>query len=143
MMAPNGACPSYQILLLKCSGHYASLSAMFSPLHSATDENSRRSAPATIQSPQKYNTEFARPQLSITASKVQPLLHFAFSYFQPVSQRYKRRTMLAINPVTTENTDDSHLQKYCREAMHCATANRHLWLSAKRNGTQRRAKVSP
>ena len=39
--------------------------------------------------------------------------------------------------------DDSHLQTYCREAMHHATMNRHLGLSAKRNGTQRRTKVSP
>ena len=28
-----------------------------------------------------------------------------------------------------------------REDMHCATANQHLGLSAKRNGTQRRTKV--
>ena len=35
------------------------------------------------------------------------------------------------------------LQTYCREAMHCATASQHLGLSAKRNGTQRGAKVSP
>ena len=34
--------------------------------------------------------------------------------------------------------DDSRLQK----AMHCATANQHLGLSAKRNGAQRRTKVS-
>ena len=49
----------------------------------------------------------------------------------------------AINPVTTENTDDSRLQSYCNEAKQCTTANRHLGLSAKRNGTQSRTKVSP
>ena len=32
------------------------------------------------------------------------------------------------------NTDDSHLQTYCREAMYCATVNRHLGLSAKEMG---------
>ena len=32
----------------------------------------------------------------------------------------------AINPVTMENMDNSHLQMYCREAMHRATANQHL-----------------
>ena len=31
-----------------------------------------------------------------------------------------------------ENMDDSRLQMYCREAMHCATTNQHLWLSAKK-----------
>ena len=30
--------PQLSNTALKCSGHYASLSAMFSPLHSATDE---------------------------------------------------------------------------------------------------------
>ena len=33
------------------------------------------------------------------------------------------RIVSIINPVTTENTDDSHLQKYYREAMYSATAN--------------------
>ena len=53
------------------------------------------------------------------------------------------RIITAINPVTTENTDDSRLQMHCREAMHCATVNRHLGLSAKRNKTQRRTEVDP
>ena len=42
------------------------------------------------------------------------------------------RIISAISPVTTENTDDFCVQMYCREAMHHATANRHLWLSEKR-----------
>ena len=125
-------------------------------------------------------------------------LCFTFSYIQPVTQRYRRKTVeevplqqsshhentmiympqtidyclesavaitlcfqlcsvrytalqtknsvrivSAISSVTTENTDDSRLQTYCREAKHLATTNRHLGLSAKRNGTQRRTKVSP
>ena len=87
-------------------------------------------------------------QLSISASKVQQPLRFTFSYVQPITQtelqmKNSVRIVSAINPVTTENTDDSHLQMYPREAMHHATANRHLGLSAKRNGTQRRTKVSP
>ena len=53
------------------------------------------------------------------------------------------RIVSTIGPVTTENTDDSHLQTYCREAIYRATVNRHLGLSAKRNETQRRTKVSP
>ena len=59
--------------------------------------------------------------------------------FQPCSASYTAlqtknsvRIISAINPVTTENTDDSRLQTYCREAMHRTTTNRHLWLSAKR-----------
>ena len=61
--------------------------------------------------------------------------------FQLLSARYialqmkkSVRIASAINPVTTENTDKC-LQTYCREAMHSATTNRHLGLSAKRNGT--------
>ena len=39
--------------------------------------------------------------------------------FQSVTQRYKRRTVStsAINPVTTENMDDSHLQMYGSHAL--------------------------
>ena len=116
-------------------------------------------------------------QLSITASKVQLPLCFAFSYVWPVTQCYRRKTLevplqqsshlknttictpqtinyclesaaaitlcfqlcsthytvlqmknsvrivSAISPVTMENTDDSHLQTYCREAMYHATTN--------------------
>ena len=90
------------------------------------------------------------PQLSNTASKVQWPLHFAFSYVQLCSTRYTAlqaknsvRIVYAISPVAMENTDDSHLQTYYREATHRATVNRHLGLSAKRNGTKQRTKVSP
>ena len=151
------------------------------PLHTASNE---RRTPELMLS-----TECA-PQLSNTALKVQWPLRYACSYVQPVTQRYRRKTVeevplqqsshhknttirapptinyclesaaaitlcfqlqiknsvrivSAINPVTTENTDDSCLQSYCSEAKQCATANQHLKLSAKRNGTQRRTKVSP
>ena len=50
--------------------------------------------------------------------------------FQLFSTRYTAlqannsvRIVYEISPVTTENTDDSHLQPYCREATQCATAN--------------------
>ena len=33
------------------------------------------------------------PQLPSTASKVQWPLHFAFSYVQPITQRYRRKTV--------------------------------------------------
>ena len=65
---------------------------------------------------------FAHPQLSITASKVQRPLRFAFSYIQPVTKHHKQknsvRIVSAINLVTTENTDNSRLQMYCREAIY-------------------------
>ena len=88
------------------------------------------------------------PKLSNTALKVQWPLCFTFSYvcsarYTALQMKNSVRIVSAINSVTTENTDDSHLQMYCREAMHHATMNRHLWLSAKMNGTQRRTKVSP
>ena len=38
-------------------------------------------------------------------------------------QMKKSVRIVAISPVTTENTDDSCLQTYCREAMHRATTN--------------------
>ena len=70
--------------------------------------------------------------------------------FQLFSARYTAlqmknsvRIVSEINPVTMENMDDSRLQMYCSEAMHRATMNQHLGLSAKRNGTQRRTKVCP
>ena len=158
------------------------------PTHTASKA---RMAPELI-----FSSERA-PQLSNTASKVEWLLCFAFSYVQPVTQHYRRKTVeevplqqsshhenmmihmpptinyclqnaatttlhfqlfsahytasqmkncvriaSAINPATMENTDNC-LQMHCREAMHRGTANRHLGLSAKRNGTQRRTKVSP
>ena len=40
------------------------------------------------------------------------------------------RSTSAINPVTTENTDDSHYK--CREIGSCATMNSRLELSTKR-----------
>ena len=71
------------------------------------------------------------PTINYCLVSAAAILRFAFSYAQPVTQRYKRRT---VSPVTTENMDDSCLQTYCREAMHHSTANQHLWLSAKEMG---------
>ena len=56
-------------------------------------------------------------QLSNTASKVQWSLRFAFSYVQPVTQCYRRKTVeedfkkcLCSNPVTTKIRQSVHLQ---------------------------------
>ena len=119
-----------------CSAHYTALQT----------KNSKRSPSATIQSPQKYDDSRA-PNYQLLPRKCSGYIMLRF---QLCSARYTAlqtknsvRIISVISPVTTENTDDSHSQTYCREAMHRATANRHLWLSAKRNGTQRRTKVSP
>ena len=98
------------------------------PTHTASKE---RMTPEVM-----FSTEHV-PQLSITGSKVKWPLCFAFSYVQPVSQHYKRRTVGEVPLVTKENMDNSHLQM---QGSHWATTNRHLELSAKRNGTQRRTK---
>ena len=55
------------------------------PTHTASKE---RMAPVILFLSERM------PQLSNTASKVQWPLLFAFSYVQPVTQRYKRRTAL-------------------------------------------------
>ena len=65
-------------------------------------------------------------QLSITDSKVKWPLRFVFSYVRPVTAlqiKNSRRNASAINPVTMENTDDSHLHtgkplNYCKST-HC------------------------
>ena len=101
-----------------------------------------RSASATIQSPQKYDDSRA-PNYQTTINYCLESAVAIMLRFQLCSALFKAlqmknsvvRIVPAINPVTTENTDDSCLQTYCKEAMHCAIANRHLGLSTKRNGT--------
>ena len=110
-----------------CPAHYTVLQM----------KNSRRSAFATIQSPQKYNDSCA-PNYQLLPRKCSG--HYA-SLLACYTKK-NIRIASAINPVTTENMDDC-LQMNCRITMHRATVNRHLGLSGKRNGTQRRTKVSP
>ena len=100
----------------------------FSYVQSITQHYRRKTVEVPLQQSSCHkNTTFRMPSLSITALKVQQPLHFTF---QLCSARYTAlqtknsvRIISAINPVTTENTDDSRLQTYCREAMHCATVN--------------------
>ena len=138
-------CPSYQILLRKCSGHYASLSATFS--HTALQmKNSRRLQEVSQQQSSHHKNMTIR-----VPSTINYCLKSAAARFQLCSACYKAsqtrngvRIVSAINPVTMENTDESHLQTYCREAIHRATMNRHLWLSAKRNmGHKGKSMVHP
>ena len=64
-------------------------------------------------------------------------LCFDFSYVQPITQHYKQRIVLESSLQSIQSPqkimDDSYLQTFCREAMHCSTANQHLGLSAKGN----------
>ena len=84
---------------VKCD-HYVSLSALFSPLHSATTNNSKRSTSAFNPVTVKNIQTICVPQLSITDSKQMVIT----LRLQPVTQCYKQRTVSvsAINPVTTE-----------------------------------------
>ena len=45
------------------------------------------------------------------------------AHYTALQTKNSVRIISAINPVTTENMDNSRLQMYCREAMHRATAN--------------------
>ena len=101
--------------------HYASLSAMFSPLHSAMDENSRRSASATIQSPQKYDDLHALNYqlLPRKCSHHYAVLSAIFSPLHSIANEEQCKNHLC-------NQSGHHgktLQTYCREAMHHATVN--------------------
>ena len=77
-------------------------------------KNNRRSASATIQSPQKYDnlcTPNYQKNLSNIASKVQWPLRFACSaHYTTLQMKNSVRIVSVINPFTTENTYDSHLQ---------------------------------
>ena len=90
LMFSSECAPQLSKTAQKCSGHYASLSAMFSPLHSATDKKTVEEVPLQQSSHHNNTTILAPP----TASKVQRPLCFAFSYVQPITQCYKRRTVL-------------------------------------------------
>ena len=91
-----------------------------------------RSASAAIQSPQKHNVSHILTINYCLESVAAITLRFPamFSLLHSITNEEQCvRIVSAINPVTTENMDDSRLQ--------------HLGLSAKRNGTEKRTKVSP
>ena len=74
------------------------------------------------------------PKLSITDSKVKWSLCSVFNSLHGITNEEQQ-----VNPVTTEIR---MVPIYKRtEAMHHATMNQHLGLSAKWNGTQRKTKV--
>ena len=79
-------------------------------------KNNRRSASATIQSPRKYDS--SAPNYQLLPRKCSRHYVSVSAIFNPLQTKNSVRIISAINPVTTENTDDSCLQMYCREAMH-------------------------
>ena len=92
------------------SRHYASLSAMFSLLHSTTNENSRRSAstinPVNIK--MCFNLHTSTINYSLESAVA---ITLCFQFCSACYTAYKHtRSASAINPVTTKNIDDSHLQ---------------------------------
>ena len=86
---------------------------MFCSLHSATVQmkNSKRSATAINPVTMKYMDDSCAPTSYqfqiITDSKVKWPLRFTFTYFQPVTQHYKRRTVLE---APLQNMENSCLQ---------------------------------
>ena len=64
-----------------------------------------------------------------------------FCSLHSITNEKQYKKLLAMNPVATENVGEKH--DTARGKPYRAIANRHLALSAKRTGTQRRTKVSP
>ena len=108
-------------------------------------KNSRRSASATIQYLENMMI-LMPPTINYcleSAAAITLCFQLCSASYTALQAKNSVRIISAISPFTMKNTDNSRLQTYCREVMHRATANRHFRLSAKRNGTQRRTKVSP
>ena len=85
-MAPElmfrlNARPSYHKLLQKYSGHYASISAMFSPLHSATVKE----VPLQQSSHHENTTICTPPTINYCLISAAAILRFTFSYVQPIT----------------------------------------------------------
>ena len=132
-------------MLQKCSGYYASLSALFSLLTALQMKNSRRLQKVPLQqsSHHENTTIHVPPTINHCLKSAAACFKLCSACYKASQTKNSVRIVSAINPVTTENTEDSHLQMFCREDMHRATTNRHLELSAKRNCTQSGTKVSP
>jgi len=118
---------------------YTSLSAMFNPLYSKTNQELYKST-----SVNKYShyekCEWCVPINYHLKSEVSIKLHGKLPLHSSTIRCYSKSTSV-IKLATMKNTDDFH---YAKEAiMWPVPPNRHLLLSAKMNGTQRRTLVSP
>ena len=81
-------------------------------------KSSKRSATATILLPQ--NTTICTPPTIYYCLVSAAAITLRFQRYTALQMKNSVRIISAINPVTTENMDDSCLQPYCREAMHRA-----------------------
>ena len=72
-----------------------------------------------------------------SAAAITLCFQLCLTHYTALQAKKSVRIVYEISPVTMENTNDSHLQTYCREAMHCATTNRHLGLSEKKWDTKK------
>ena len=88
LMFSSERTPQLSKLFQKCSGHYALLSAMFVPLHSAIQMKNSRSASAPIQSPR--NTICVSPTINYCLESAAAIT----LRFQLCSVCYKQRTVL-------------------------------------------------
>ena len=123
--------------------HFQLRSARYTVLQTKNSTRRLQEVPLQQSSHHENMTILVHPTINYCLESVAAHFQLCSARYNVSQTKNSVRIVSAINPDTTENTDNSSLQTYCREAMHCATANRHLWLSAKRNGTQRWTKVSP
>ena len=142
----NGTCPKNQMLPSKSQWPLCFAFSYVQPVTKCYRQKKTVEEVPLQQASHHENTMICAPQYQLLPRNAATIT----LRFQLFSARYTALQMknsvtvvFAIDLVTIEKMDDSRLQMYCREAMHCTTANRHLELSAKRNGTQRRTKVSP
>ena len=120
--------------------HFQLCSARYTALQM---KNSRRTA-SVINLVTTKIRHFHMPQLSVTDSKVKWSLHFTFSFFQPVTQHYKQRTVLEspLQSIQSSWKIQTIPVYKCAVGKPCITLSIPLAVS-KKNGTQRRTKVSP
>ena len=92
-----------------------------------------------VPSPRKYDVSRALT-ISYCLESVAAITLCFLAHYTALQMKNSVRIISAINPVTTENTDNSHLQTYCTEAMYHATVNQRLGLSAKRKWDRKEGK---
>ena len=100
-----------------CSACYTTLQTKNSYLEEVSLQQSSHHENMTIRMPPTINYCLE------SAGAIALCFQLFSAHYTVLQMKNSVRIVSAINPVTTENTDDSHLQTYCRKAMHCATAN--------------------
>ena len=97
-------------------------------------KNSRKSVSATIQSPRKCDDSCALTIKYCLESAAATTLRFQLflASYTVLQTKSSVRIVSAINLVIMEKTDNSHLQMYCREAMHRAIVESTPWAVSKK-----------